>query len=123
MLEARGATIALGQLLGRTSECSASKNPAPTPALGAASARPQGPVIGVDRFRSLVRPDIADSRSSSSSTERPLIHTQLPSRCEGQVSAVELPVGASVPTGVNDPLLPFELPDGRHSIAAQRTLP
>jgi hypothetical protein len=60
MLEAQGATIAVGQLLGRTSECSALKNPAPTPALGAASARPQGPVIGVDRFRSLVRPDMAE---------------------------------------------------------------
>jgi len=47
---------------------------------------------------------MADCRSSSSSTERPLNHTLLPSRCEGQVSAAEPPFSAGERVTVDDPV-------------------
>jgi len=46
---------------------------------------------------------LADSRSSSDSTERPLRNAYLPPRRERRLRVVEPPAGASAPMGVNDP--------------------
>src|SRR5205809_7543823 len=50
---------------------------------------------------------MAGHGSSGGATERPVHSPQRPSRHEGRLSATEPPVGAAVPMGVNDPLLPF----------------
>jgi len=58
---------------------------------------------------------MADSRSSSDSTERPLSDAYLPPRRERRLQVVEPPAGASAPMGAIDPLLPMALPDSGHS--------
>ena len=62
--------------------------------------------------RNALCPQVADCRSSSSSTERPLNHTPLPSRCEGQVSGVELPIVAREQPAVVDPEQPHVCLEG-----------
>jgi len=57
---------------------------------------------------------VADCRSSSDSTERPLDQAQQPSRLEGPVWIVERPLSTGERPTVDDPLLPVaKLGSGR----------
>ena len=58
-------------------------------------------------------PGVADCRSSSDSTDRPLNKLWLRSEREGPLRNVKSPAGASVPMGVNDPERSFALSESQ----------